>query len=367
MKFTCNTKPLVEALNLGVINANVSKFHSKSCLAQITATRDLLKINLEASYVVSEIRIKGHGDTDECCTVFVNNLLLKQLVSTMETSTVTLEFDSSGLILHSGKSKFTLPKMVEGEEFELQVPDTSATISSTTKIDKGDWKFIQDHQMYALAMSFVHPVYTRVWVSQNGDVLVGDIDVSLFTHSNRSKLGQTCLLSDTIINLFNSLPEGAELMTVGSMYMIRVNTDSYEYIVQFRPQYESDEDVGSYNSEIILSILEHPAKYMQLSARILDKYLSQSMLLSNSNDAFIKLSVDNSGVRLQDSNVDCLIEASGSLDTAYSLEFKTTSLRLAISKYGDCDICISPSMQDDEVVGLVIWNDEFTTVLAGVD
>ena len=99
MTFTCNTKPLIEALSLGVINSNISKFYRKSCLAQISGdSSDTLVINLEASYIYSEIRLKGYKEGEgDIPTVFVDNSLLKSLVSTFENATTTFEFTDSGI------------------------------------------------------------------------------------------------------------------------------------------------------------------------------------------------------------------------------------------------------------------------------
>lgn len=106
MKFTCNTKPLMDALDIGVINQNVSKFFKKSCLAQITASQRELKLNFEASKICSEVILKGSGDSDETSVVFVDCLLLKQLVNTFESATTIIEFTDSGIVLHSGKAQF---------------------------------------------------------------------------------------------------------------------------------------------------------------------------------------------------------------------------------------------------------------------
>ena len=136
MNFNVSTKPLTDALNLGVINQNVSKFYQKSCLAQVTASKRDLKINLEASNVLSELHLRGSGDSEETVTTFVDCLLLKQLVSTFEANVTTFEFTEGGLILHSGKSKFTLPKMIDDSELELNSPSKLEGQSSIIDIDK---------------------------------------------------------------------------------------------------------------------------------------------------------------------------------------------------------------------------------------
>ena len=367
MKFIVSTKPLCDGLDLGVINANVSKFYQKSCVAQVSADKHNLKINLEAASIVSEIRLKGSGDSDQLNTIFVDSLLLKQLVSTLDSSTVTLEFTEGGLILHSGKSKFTLPKVLDAVDVELKAPSTAYESTNVIDIDKADWKFIKENQMYAIAMSFIHPVYTKVWVGESCDVLVGDFDNSLFTHSKKTKLGNTCLLSDTIVNLFNSLPDGAKLIRFGDEYIINVKTDGFEYIAQFTPDYESNENIGSYNSDIILSMMNRSTEHVTFNAPALNKFLSQAALLSTSTEDSITLSVGDGLLKLSDNNVDCSIVVNGDIPGSYSVEFKTAMLKSVISKYGEESVCISPMKQGEDVAGVIIWNDDLTTVLAGVE
>lgn len=367
MNFNVSTKPLTDALNLGVVNQNVSKFYQKSCLAQITASRRDLKINLEAANVLSELHLKGSGDADETVTIFVDCLLLKQLVSTFEASVTTFEFTEGGLILHSGKSKFTLPKMLDGSELELTAPNTSEEgTGAAITIDQADWKFIKDHQMYAIAMSFIHPVYTRVWLGESGDVLVGDFDNSLFTHSKKSKLGNTCLLSDTIINLFNTLPEGAKLRSLGSSYIVTVTTDGFDYISEFKPIYESDEGVGSYNSDIILDMMNHGDAGVKVNTAAINKFLNQAALLSTNTEDTIKFIVSDGNVSLVDNNVDCKLPVEGDVES-FSVEFKTSLLKSVISNFDEEVVSVAPMKQEDTVAGILIWSKNMTAVLASID
>ena len=358
---TVNTKPLLTALNLAVVNSNVSKYYKRSCLAQITISPKLLKINLEASNVVSEITIVGATDTADTQTIFVDNLLLKQLISTLSTSTVSLDIRPDSLVIVSGKSKFTLAKMIDGDDLALNVPSTTST-GSQIVLNKNGWKFVKDNQMYAIAMSFTHPAYARVWVGQAGDVLVGDFATSLFTHSRNSDLGKTCLLSDTIINLLNSLPEGASITATDTGYVISVTTDGFTYTSEFSPEYE--DIVGSYNADIILSALNHPDNHFAVAAAQINQILAQALLLSTSTEDTIKFQVDNNVLRLVDNNVNCQVDINyaGTID----LEFNTDRLKSVIASYGDVDIRIGPSIVDDEVCGIIVWNDAFTTALAGV-
>lgn len=366
MKFTVSTKPLSNALDLGIVNQNVSKFYQKSCLAQLTAADKDLIINLEAANVLSELRLKGSGDSTEKVTIFVDCLLLKQLVATFDAPVTTLEFTDSGLVLHSGKSKFVLPKMIDGTELQLRSP-SNETPESIIDIDKSDWKFIKEHQMYAIAMSFIHPVYTRVWLGESGDVLVGDFDNSLFTHSKKSKLGKTCLVSDTIINLFNVLPDGAKLKKLEDSYIITVDTDGYEYISEFKPVYETDQGVGSYNSDIILEMLvtdENTA--ITVNTGVINKFLSQAALLSSSTEDSIVFSVKDNKLTLKDANVDCKVPIE-SVPEEYSVEFKTVLLKSVMSNFDEDSIHISPMKQDDEVAGIVAWTKNMTVVLASIE
>lgn len=366
MKFTTNTKPLSDSLNLGIINGNISNFHKKSCLVQLTATKSDLKINIEAARIKSEIHLKGSGDEDTKATIFVGSLLLKQLVSTLDSSTVSLEFDDSGLIIHSGTSKFTLPKMIDEAELELDAPDLPDYSAPSIDIDKSDWKFIKDSQMFAIAMSFIHPVYTRVWIGEGGDVIVGDFDSGLFTHSMHNKLGTTCLLSDTIVNLFNSLPDGSKLIKHETSYIISYRSDSFDYVSQFTPQYETDEGVGSYNSDIILGVLSHPDKGIRFNPQEFSKYLSQASMLTSSLDDTISLGFKDNLLYLKDNNVDCKLKADGESE-GFECEFKTESLRKVISNYSDDVINMIPIVQDGDVSGITVWGNELTTTLAGVE
>lgn len=370
MNFTVSTTPLTNALNLGVVSSNVSKFYQKSCLAQVTASKRDLKINLEAANVLTELQLKGSGDSEVEVTIFVDSLLLKQLVSTFESPTTTLEFTEGGLILHSGKSKFTLPKMLDAAELELNRPTMAAPGSTEIDVDKSDWKFIKDYQMYSIAMSFIHPVYTYVWVGQDGDVLVGDFDNSVFTHSKKSKLGRTCLVSDTIVNLFNSLPDGAKLTQLDKSYLITVKTDGFEYASEFTPKYEEDEGVGSYNSEIILSMMEKlEANAIKVNVAAINKFLGQAALLSSNSEDVIKLTYGNNELTLMDNNVDCKLDADApATATPYEVEFKTVLLKSVVANCDEDIISISPMIQEGDVVaGIIVWTKNMTVVLAGID
>lgn len=370
MKFVTNTKPLCDALTLGVINANISDYHMKSTVIQVTASRNQLKFNIETNRILTEIVLKGSGDSEDTVSMFVGSLLLKQIVATLDTPTVTLEFVDGGIVLHSGKSRFTIPKMINESEIGLNVPvkDTKK-FEDKLDIKKDDWKFILDNQMYAIAMSFIHPAYTRVWVGDSGDVLVGDFDNSLFTHSKHGNLNRTCMLSDTVINLLTSLPDGATLESYGRDYIINYECDSYTYVTQFTPFYEDEEGVGSYNSTIFLDMMSKSkvnGDVFTIKGSSVKKFLGQASLFSPSKDATIKFIKSGYNVSLVDNNVDCSIDITGDCRD-FELEFKLEYLNKVISSYSEDLLSMSPVINEGDVVGILVWTDELTTVFAGVE
>lgn len=367
MNFTTNTKPLSDALDLGIINSNISNFHKKSTVVQVTANKSELRINIESSSICTELLLKGSGDSEEPASLFISSALFKQLMSTIDSPTVTLEFVEGGLVIHSGKSKFTLPKLIDADDLSLTSPTVPEINPPEIDIDTSNWKFIKDNQMYAIAMSFIHPVYTKVWVGETGDVLVGDFDNSLFTHSKSGNLGNTCLLSDTIVNLFNSLPEGSKLCKLDRTYLVKYTSDSFSYVTEFTPMYEDDENVGSYQSDIFLTMMGHPDSYVKIKSSVLSKFLNQAEMLSSSSEDTIKLVFDGTTLALHDSNVDCKVDVESEGLDPFEVEFKTESLRKVFANYDDADIYISSMKQEDEVVGILIWDGNLTTLIAGVE
>lgn len=365
MEFKTNTEPLSNALNLGIVNANVSKFYNPSCVAYLTASRNQLVINLEAERLLTEIRVPGMGSTNDKVSIFVDCLKLKQLVNTFDTNTIDLIFGDDGLTLKSGSAKFTLAKMLD-EEIEMKKPDSPNPDDVQVEVNKDDWKFISDKQMYAIAMNYVHPVYTRAWVGDQGDVIVGDYDNSLFTHSDKGSLGVTCLLKDTIINLLNSLPEGSKLASHGHSYLVHVKTDGYEMLTQFTPEYEGEDDIGSYNADIILSIFNKPEENIQFNPQLINKFLSQADIISDSSDDTITIKFEDGVLWFTGNNVDLPIKVDGSCE-AFHLPFKAKFLKSVLSKYAGDKIHLAPTYNDDELVGITVWSDDLVTSLAGVE
>lgn len=349
MKFTVSTKPLSNALDLGVVNANISKFYKRSCVAQLTATKDTLRINLQASFICSELILKGSGSDDSTATALVDCAMLKSLVGTFEANLTTIEFIEGGVVLHSGSSKFNLASLEVGEDVELDRPEgVESATAPTVKVDNSGWKFIKDYQLYAAATTFVHPVYTRVWVGASGDVIVGDFDNSLFTFSKKGALGETCLISDTIVNLFTSLPEGAEITKLEKGYRVDVKTDGFEFAASFTPQHESDEGVGSYRSDIILETnVKDPNNLIKVNAPTISKFLSQADLLSSGSQSRLIVALKGDELQIKDENVDCKVKVEGACQD-FQANFSFTYFRTLFSNLNEDVVEISPIISQTE-------------------
>lgn len=359
MKFTVNTKPLQDALSLAVVKSNVSKFYKKSGLAKVTADRHNLQINFEAAYVTSEVKIKGSGDEETSDVRYVDNLLLHDLISTFESDLTQVEFVEGGLVLYSGKSKFNVPQILQENELDLEKPHAVDPSYPTIDLNKSNWQFIKDHQMFAISMSFIHPVYTRLWVSDQNDVIVGDFDNSLFTHSKKSVLGTTCLLSDTVINLLTSVPETTKLMKLDQSYLINVSADAYSYLAEVKLQNESDEGVGDYNADIILGTFQVPEGESTKVARgPMLKLLGQSELLSKDANKTINVSVNGQNIDISDADVHGTFAAAEPATAVYDVVFKTSDLKSILSNLDEDIVTMAPTMRDEDtgVVGGVVFS-----------
>ncbi|MCM1226156.1 MAG: hypothetical protein NC320_01865 [Clostridium sp.] len=368
MKFTVSTKPLKNGVNLCIIDANVMEHYTKSKLVQITADTETLRINHAANLILSEVTFKGIGE-GESASIMVDPLMFRKLISTFTAPQVEFEFTGNALILHDGKSSFSLPMRADTSEAQLPMPNvvTEDDVLSGSDILISEWKFIKDYQMYAKGNSDKNVIYNYVWVSENGDVLVGNFAESLFTHSTVSKLGKTCLLTDTIINLFNSLPEGAKIINKGSAYSIAVSTDGYKYISEFTPLYESEEN-GDYNSEIIIGMMNaDEANISKVNTADFIKILNQAVLLTTEKIPIIKYTFEKNQITFKDSKVNAAISVEGGPETPYTLDFSAKTLKSVISNCPDSTISISPTFNDGEVVGINISSGNLTLVLAGME
>jgi len=364
MKFVTSTKPLQNAVDLGIIKENISKFNQKSCLAQVTAGRENLRINIEAPSIYTEIVLRGSGDSDTEETIFVDCSLLRQLIDSFDKDITTIEYVDGGIILHSGSSKFTLPKLIEANNLSLSRPATSND-ANNIELKSSDWKFVKDHQMFAISIWMIHPVYTKVWIGDDGKVIVGDIDNVIFTLSNKSNLGSTCLLNSTIINLFTNLPEGSSIKKVDNSYLLSVTTDGYTLTSQFIPEYETDEGVGSYNSDAILTTLNKPESFIEVDVAPIIKFLNQADIVATAQDTSTSFKVENNTLILNRGAGDFKLDITKTGELAnYEGDFKSTFFKSIFSSIDSDRIKIGPVYNEGELSGSLFWTDNLSIVLA---
>lgn len=375
MKFTVSTKPLKNVTNLGIIKANISKYYYKSSVVQITASRDTLVINIEAAGIKSKMVLKGSGDEDTTVSTIVDCLIFKNLIDSIDTDILSLEFiTGGGITVRAGSSKFSLPQLLDAREVQLEGPIDEYTGSDAVVIKPGEWQFIKDHQMYAIAVKEDHPVYRNVWVGEAVGTLVGDYDRGLFTFSKRGTFDTTCLFPPTLINLFSSIPEGSTVSKLGRNYLLRISTDSYSMLTEFKPKYEDDEAVGSYNSEIFLSMLVHPDSYITVDAGPIAKFINQTSILRQTEaDRLIEFTI-NAGQLTLSKHVSSCSMAVNSGDS-YTIKFAADLFKSVITNFDSDRINIAPMRRVEpsgpngvpvnKTTGCLFWTDNLTTMLSG--
>ena len=364
MKFTLSTKPLKNATDLGIIKANITKYFYRSNVVQLTATRDTLTINIEASSIKTKMILQGSGDEDTPASTMVDCSMFKSLIDSIDNDIITIEFIAGGIYIHAGTSKFAISQLIDVNDMQLTDPISEYTPETTITLNPTEWQFIRDHQMYALAKKEDHPVYKNVWVNANKDTIVGDYDASLFTYSTCSNFGSTCLLPATLINLFTSIPESSTLSKVGKSYLLNIETDSYSMVTEITPKYEDDEAVGSYNSEIILGMLKHPEKYITLNVLPISKFISQTAILKQSSmNPILNFTLSNDELTISDRSNSYTAQVSS--DESYTVKFSVDLFKSVISNFDAEVINVAPMIRGDRTIGCIFWTDNLTVLLAG--
>ena len=61
MQFSLNVAPLKSALDLAVVNSNISKFFEKSTVVELSVTGSKLFVNTQATALLSEVVIPGNN------------------------------------------------------------------------------------------------------------------------------------------------------------------------------------------------------------------------------------------------------------------------------------------------------------------
>lgn len=370
-KFTLSTKPLKNSLGLAIIDANVSQFVSKSTVVQIEVADNKLHIITEASAITSMVELAGTQDGDPA-SMLIDAVLFKKLVSTITAQQITLELTDNYIIVYAGKSKFNLPKLGGTDQMSLNKPTKIEDSAAETAkvVDKKVWKFVHDHQLFAKATSPEIPIYTYVYAGDSGDVLVSDYKKSIFTHSSvgNSPFDEPVLITDTIVNLFTAVPDGAKIVpnTSEGSYIVLVSTDGYTYTAEFFPQYENG-DLGNYNAETFIplfSVVDKPVSTVQVSD--VKAMIVQASLLSNTRDNCIRCTVDPEQVTFSADNVNCVIPSNGGPDSSYSLDLDFTQFKSIVSSAPSATINISPVEYDGSINGITLVSDSLTVVIAGV-
>lgn len=371
-KITCNTKPIVDALDLGIISANISKHYRLSTMIQITGTKNLVTFNTAAANILSEMKVRGMSEgisSNEPVIALIDADKFKSLMSTIEANTVEIEFVEGGIILRAGSSKFVFPAYVDSSDYTLPGLDLADKDAPSIDINVANWKAIQNNQSYALAASFVHPVYNNLYIGGDGTALAGDFDISAFTLSQKGEdILERCLLPGTIINLLASVPDGAKIVKTDNGYQIQVRTDTFEYTSQFVPKHEEDEDVGSYHADIILSQFQADTNIIDVSLPALRRSISQIDIVSDiESNSKVDLQVRSDILTVSTGEVNVPIKvkpSAGSQDWDAVFYFK--QLQKAVAHHNEDTLHLSPIIHDDSVDGLLMYDVELQTIIATV-
>lgn len=366
MRFTVNTKPLKNVTSLGIIKANISKFYYRSNLVQITANRNTLKLNIEAAGIKTKMVLHGSGDEDTTHSIIVECAKFKTLLDSIDNDIMSLEFSDGGLYVHAGTSKFVIPQMLDVNDVQLDEPIDQYNATNKITIKPANWQFIKDHQLFAIATKEEHPVYTNVWVGADHDVIVGDMDLSLFTFSKKGDFDTTCLFPASLINLFTSIPEGSTVAKIGRNYVLNISTDSYSLVTEFIPKYEDDESVGNYHSEIIMGKATHPETYITVDVGPILKFISQTALFRQSDlDKVVDIDVADGKLTL--TNKSNTYTMSVMAVEPYSLKFNIDLIKSVLANFDSDRINIAPMFNDDNTpIGCMFWTDNLTVILSGV-
>lgn len=365
--FTISTKPLKNSIGIGIVDSNISQFYQKSMVAQITVENNHMRINVESVAIVSEIDLVGNLE-GETASIIVDSAQFKKLVSTISSPQITFAFTDDYLELTAGKSRFTLSSMMSVEDVSLKRPTIVSNVTGEAhSLEKAGWKFVKDHQMFAKATDSKFPVYTYVYAGKGGDIIVGNMQNAIFTHSdNPSVFETTCLLSDSIINLITNMPDGTSIYDNGDSYIIHAKTDGYEFTSEFTPQYESD--VWDYQASGILplmSVVGRPVS--QVSVSEIKTMLAQVTLLAQ-RDSAVRCEVCSDHITFTAEGAVCEIPANGGPSDPYTVVLPISDLKMIVGNVSETTIGISPTINsDDELAGITVTSGKLTIVVASMN
>ena len=373
MKFTLSTKPLQNAVSYGIIKANISAYDDLSKLVQLTADRSTFKINVETESTKTLMELHGSGDSDDTVAIILDCAMFKSLIDSIESDVITFEFVDNGVLVHSGNSVFTLEQAFDAESAQLANPVTQYNPTSISTIRPENWQYIRDHQLFAIATKGDHQAYKYVWVGEDKDVLVGDIQNSLFAHSKFSDFDSTCLLPPTLINLFTTVPEGATVAKLDKNYILKFETDGYSIITEFTPKYEEDETVGSYRSDIIFTRFVKPEDYITVEVSPITKFIKQNAIVNTAKiETSFSFTVSADALTIKNRTSNYTV----GVDTAdeYTVNFAPDLFRSVLNSLDSERVNIARMTADGVdnngnptkvTLGCIFWTDNLTIILAG--
>ncbi len=373
MIFTISTKPLKTALSLAVVGKNVNKNITKSAIVQLSMSEKNFRINTEAASISTEVSLYGFGDGES--TIFVDAITFKNLISTIDDTQIKIEFDCEGtdatfIKVIAGSSEYIIPRVFDAGKISMKRPMDVST--DGVAIDKTAWKFVSDHMMFALPKEkTAYPVYNNIWIGENGDILVGDMVESLFTHCAKSNLGATYLLSESIINLLCTVPDGSKIKKGDDdTYTIAFTSDSFTFLAEFVPKAENEEN-GNYRANAILPLLvSAKSQYVDVNVADIGKVLSQLKIVAG-NETVVNLKITSDEMRLSGKTINAAIPVSGNFTEPIDRRFKISLLSGITSNLPDQTVRITREMlkkKDGSEIntGLVFTCGDMTVVCAFV-
>lgn len=369
MKFTVNTKPLKNALNMAVIKSNVSRLFYSSTLLQIRVNLSQLILNIEATELRTQVTLNGSGEGDGEDGIIVDVLTFKGIIDSINSDVVTLQINTGNLGIIAKPSKFTLPQEMDIHDAQLKEPVTDYSNENEFTLDVAGWNFVKDHQAFALPKldslgKTACPVYHNIWVGNNNDVVTGDMTNEIFTHSNRGNFDKTCLLPISLLNLFTSVPEGSKLSRVGdNSYVLKVTTDAYTIHTEFSPRLEEDPRVGSYSADFILDKISHPDQSFKLEVAPVLNFLKQIKLLwKNVVPMTLMFCVRPGSLTITEQANEYTIPID--CNDEYTVKFDAELLKSILSNFDSDFIQIAKMETDDKVTGCSFWSNNMTVLLA---
>ena len=366
MEFTVNTKPLKSAMAMLLVSGNVTNANPRSSIVELTASKDTLKLNTQSTGIKSEVRLIGNG-TDDSTEKFIANIgLFKSLINSLNATQTTLCFEENCLQIKSGKTTLSVKKDDNISGMSLMtptIPDIDA-IEAADAVDVADWKFVKEHQAYALSrITKPSAVYTYFFFTEDGEVIAGDYVHSLFSKSECGQLDKNCLVSPFIINLMATMPAEAKFVCKDDNYVVVVKNDSFDYYAQVEVVADA-ETIEAYPHEAILSLLgDTETKGINFEIEELKAVLNQASLLSSTLEPEISIDLSKNVIHIKDTNVESSIIGEGEVSDPCTLAFDLVVLKSIVDKCSDNKITIFPSISDDEVSGIVIVGESAVTVL----